>query len=245
MKSLITVFLLLLFALFTIKLPGQDIERLDSSKVIAIKSTNSIFSKKDDGVHAFRYLFGKTMQNKSSYLKFAERFLYSTSFVWIPTQGYYKENWLHEFTWYNSLSLNINKSIYVGIHYLMIFTKGSVIYNESPIENYNVYGLVFQYDFLPRFENRLFIETSINKGNYCTRSDDDPYKLSDLSYWGLGIGYDFPLYKRVSFRVGFTNYSILNKVKDKTNFTQYVLGLNVNLGKNSYRPDISFLSIFN
>jgi len=239
-KSICILLVFLFFDLF-----GQEIEKFDMSKINSIKNKSSIFSKNDDGVHALRYLFDNTQQNKSSYLKFGERFLYSTSFVWIANKGYYKEYWHHEFTWYNSLSLNINKSIYIGIHYLMMFTKGSVLYLDKPGETYGIYGLVLQYDFLPGFENRLFFESSINKGDYCTCGNDDPYRLSDLTYLGLGFGYDFPLYKRISFRIGFTNYLILETVKEKYNFTQYVLGVNINLGKNSYRPGISFLELFN
>ncbi len=233
-----------LLSTFSIGLFGQDDFIADSSKIVINPKKVSIFSKKDAGVKAFRYLSGNTLQNKSSYLKFGERILYSTSFVWIPNQGYYRENWLHEFTWYNSLSLNINKFIYIGVHYLYIFTKGSTIYTESPSEQYGIYGLVLQYDFLPRFENRLYFETSYSKGDFCP-CDDDPYKLPDLSYLGIGLGYDFPLFKRISFRIGFTNYIVIDDIKDKSNFTQYVLGFNINLGKNSYRTDLSFLEIFN
>ncbi len=238
------ILFIILLSTFSIGLLGQDDNIADSSKIVINPKKATMLSKKDAGVKAFRYLFSNTLQNKSSYLKFGERILYSTSFVWLPNQGYYHENWLHEFTWYNSLSLNINKSIYVGIHYLYIFTKGSTIYTESQSEQYGIYGLVLQYDFLPRFENRLYFETSYNKGDYCP-CDDDPYKLPDLSYLGIGFGYDFPVFKRITFRMGFTNYLVIDDIKDKSNFTQYVLGFNINLGKNSYRTDLSFLELFN
>lgn len=241
-------FILILAIISTIfiscSLSAQQKNIQDTIEVEEIKGALSL-SKNDDGIHAFRYLFSNTLQNKSSYLKFGERILYSTSFVWIADNGYYKENWQHIFTWYNGISLNVGKSLYVGVHYLAIHTKGSVIYTDKESENYKVYGLVLQYDFFPRFENRLYLESSINKGDICSCGNDDPYKVPDLLYLGIGFGYDFPIYKRLTFRMGFTNYSILSKIKDKYNFTQYVLGLNVNLSKNTYRSDISFLELFN
>ncbi len=234
------IFLCISIFLFSFCLKAQKIESLDTSKIISI---NSNF-KQDESIKVFRYLFGRSLQNKSSYLKFGERFLYSTYFVWIPSRGYYKGRWLHEFTWYNSLSINLNKSIYFGLHYLLIFTTGSTIYQDSKRKKYGVYGLVMQYDFLPGFENRLYLETSINKGDICLCGFDDPRKSPDLTYLGLGLGYDFPVYKRITLRVGFTNYVIFNNIKDKSNFTQYVLGINLNIGKNSKRQSIKFDKLF-
>jgi len=165
------------------------------------------------------------------YLKFSDRFIYSSSITYIPQEGYYKDLVYHEFTWYNSFSVNINKSIFIGLQYLAIYSSGSIIHSDNTKNTYRIYGLKLQYDLLPRYEDRLFLETSINKGNYCTCGDLDPYKAPNLIYIGLGFGYDYPIIRRLSLKVGFTNYTIISKIKDKYNYTQYLLGVNLNFGK--------------
>jgi len=182
----------------------------------------------------------KSKKNINSYLSFSQRFEYLTSFTYLFQYGQYKEFKYKEYTWYNSISINLNKSFYFGLQYLNIFTNGSIIEKQNTKTHYYLFGMKMLYDFLPHYEDKLFIETSINIGNFCTCGDYDPYKKRDLYYFGLSFGYDYPIFKRLALRFGFSNYVILNKIEDKYNYTQYTLGLNFNLGKKYNKKHIKF-----
>lgn len=73
----------------------------------------------------------------------------------------------------------------------------------------------------------MFIETSFNRGNYCS-CGDIPYKVDDLYYLGIGVGYDFPLKKTPNLYLDFAfmAYPMLNNIKRKDVYNQYVVGLN-------------------
>ena len=198
----------------------------------------------------FRNKEQKSIGNKDAYLRFADRAEYSTSFVYVP---HYERDvndekfWYHEFTWYNGFSVNINKSIYFGFQYLYIFTRGSTTIPNNPNNpknNYHIFGVNLLYDVYPVYSDKLFIMASYSLGNYCTCGNFDPYKKEGLNYFGLGIGYDYPILKRLSFRAGFTNYLILNKIEGKYSYTQYTLGLNLNLGKPYNRSKTKFRELF-
>ncbi|HHH54375.1 MAG TPA: hypothetical protein ENK91_12005 [Bacteroidetes bacterium] len=192
--------------------------------------------------NSIRYLF--TLENKNkenlkpnkskkkrNFLKFAERFEFNTSFVYIPQKSYTTELIYHEYTLHNELSINLNRSIYLGFQHLYIFTRGSIINPNNPKDNFNIFGVKLLFDIIPAYEDKLYVDTSYNLGNYCTCGDYDPSKKEGLNYFGLGFGYDYPVFKRLALRFAFTNYVILNDIEDKYNFTQYTLGLNVNMGK--------------
>ncbi len=163
-------------------------------------------------------------------LHFGKRFIYSTSLTYIFQPNYQNKLKYHELTYYTGISVNINKSIYFGFEYLAIFTKGSIIKFNNKNKNYFLFGVNGEYDLIPRYDDKLYIKTSFDIGNYCTCGDKDPYKKTNLYYFGLGFGYDYPISKRIAIRFGFTNYVILNKIEDKYNYTQYILGFNINMG---------------
>lgn len=173
-------------------------------------------------------------------IKFANTLVYSSSFTYIFNSKTIsfddKYNVYHEKTWANSLALNLNKSLYFGIDYLYMWTSGSAYENIISNNNYYLYGLKFQYDFIPQYRDMLFAEASLSYGNYCTCGKLDPYKLDGLVYLGMGVGYDLPITKMLAFRMGFNNYLILNKVEGKYNFTQYILGLAIKLNREENRP---------
>ncbi|HRQ28785.1 MAG TPA: hypothetical protein PLU49_01845 [Saprospiraceae bacterium] len=186
-----------------------------------------------------KQLNNKPADNETK-IKFANTLVYSSSFTYIfdsQTKTYDgKYNIYHEKTWANGLSLNLNKSLYFGFDYLYMWTSGSAYDDIKSNNNYYLYGLKFQYDFIPQYRDMLFAEASISYGNYCTYGKLDPYKLDGLVYLGMGVGYDLPITKMLAFRMGFNNYLILNRVEEKYNFTQYILGLAIKFNREENRP---------
>jgi len=146
------------------------------------------------------------------------------------------EHLYKEFTWNINLATNISKRVNLGIQVLNIYTSGTHIDNS----NYLIYGLFSQYNFLggKKTPTKLFIEGSINKGNYYTGGTLDPYLKEGLYYVGCGMGLDIPLRnisKNLFLDVAFMNYWILNDIFDKYNYTQYIIGLNYYIGKRVHK----------
>lgn len=167
-----------------------------------------------------------------SQLKFGERLIYGTSLTYIlhndtELPGYN----FHEFTWNNNLAVNITPSLYFGLGYLFIHTRGSVLTPDSPNrENYNLTTAFLQYDLFPKMKMRVFPEVSWSYGNYCFCGFDDPYKVEGLHYLGLGIGGDYPITDRLSIDVGMMFYNIINDLDtEKGDYNIYTLGLNVDI----------------
>ena len=75
-------------------------------------------------------------------------------------------------------------------------------------------------------KSNVFVELSGNKGNYCTCYPNFPYTRENLYYLGIGGGVNFRLHKQFFLDIGFTNYDILNNIKEKYNYTQYIIGIN-------------------
>ncbi|MDA3929793.1 MAG: hypothetical protein PF541_12645 [Prolixibacteraceae bacterium] len=128
-----------------------------------------------------------------------------------------------EFTWNVNAGIQLSKNLFAGLQLLNIYS--SEIATKK--DNYLIYGIFTQYNLLKKEASRLFIEASLNKGNYCTALDI-PYWNNDLYYFGIGGGFDFPL-KKISnlyLDLSFISYSILNEVPEKYSYTQYIIGLN-------------------
>ena len=162
-------------------------------------------------------------------LKFGQRFIVGTSMTYILERNEFLPNNYHEFTWNKNIAINITKSLYVGLSYQNIYTRGSSVRIKDENNNYNIFGAFLQYDFLPLRKDKLGIELSWNYGNYCTCGSDDPYKNDGLNYIGIGGGYERPITKLISAEVGFYLYDIIGKVENKYAFTQYIVGLNFDL----------------
>ncbi len=138
----------------------------------------------------------------------------------------YKYN---EYTWNINMAVSLNKRAFLGLQYLNIHSNGT---NVSP-ENYGIYGVFGQVNLLRKSRNRLFVESSINRGNYFTNYDTDPYKKEDLYYLGFGSGYDLSLDKFVPnlyADFSFIYYLIINPLDNKTGYSQYIIGLNYRFG---------------
>jgi hypothetical protein len=142
------------------------------------------------------------------------------------------EHLYEEYTWNVNFAASINKYLDVGLQFMNIFTSGTHVNNNY----YQIYGTFAQYDLLanrsPRFS--LFLESSINRGNYCTAGHLDPYEKNNLWYAGLGGGFELPadfLLSGLGIELSFFNYQIINQIQTKYNFTQYIIGLNYKVGK--------------
>lgn len=140
------------------------------------------------------------------------------------------ENFYEEYTWNVNFATTLNKRFTAGIQLLTIFTSGTHVKKS----NYFIYGLFTQFDFLPKSKSSLFLETSINRGDYGTCGHLDPYRIKNLWYYGLGGGFEFPI-KKISknlfIDISIYNYLIINNIKTKYNYTQYIIGLNYHFGK--------------
>jgi len=137
----------------------------------------------------------------------------------------------HELTWNANISVSINKRIFLGMQYLSINTKETNKANE----HYDIYGLFLQYNFLKNRKNRLFIENSISKGNYCMCDNEEYEKIENLYYLGIGIGYDLSLNKFLNglyLDLSFLKYiTHIQSYKIQSYYTQYIIGLNYRFGK--------------
>ena len=167
---------------------------------------------------------------------FLKNFKAGTSLTYIPnsneTDYPVGENLYEEYTWNVNFAASINKHLNIGVQLMTIFTSGTHVDDYI----YNIYGIFTQYDLLanraPKYA--LFIESSINTGNYCTAGHLDPYKKNNMWYAGLGGGFEFPvnfIINRLSFELSAHNYQIINNLKTKYNYTQYIIGLNYNIVK--------------
>ena len=134
-----------------------------------------------------------------------------------------------EFTWNINVGIPLTKKLFTGLQVLNIYASEVSV----PKEYYVIYGLFSQYNFLKDHQHRLFIELSINKGNYCL-CDYLPSRHENLYYLGMGLGYDLPLSKRIPglyLDLAFLAYGILNPIENKDLYTQYIIGINYRLGE--------------
>ncbi len=167
---------------------------------------------------------------------FAKTFEIGTSLTYIWDDGGYPIGTYR----YDEITLNINvkmrlhKRVWIGTQVAPIFTK-KIIGGNTKKENYNFYGLYLQYDIYLRKNGRIYFETSINKSNMVHSFISDPYKQKNIYYLGFGGGVNILLNKNnkknIFLEIGFFNYVILNKIIAKSNYTQYILGLNYRFGK--------------
>jgi hypothetical protein len=145
----------------------------------------------------------------------------------------FDEYFWSNYSWNLNFAVSLSKSFSTGIQVLNIWSTGTRIENTHNI----IYGAFVQYDFLHKTpsKKRMFIEISIDKGDFFTGGTLDPYTRKGLWYNGIGFGFEIPL-KSISpnlyLDLSGYNYVILNKIFDKYNYTQYIIGLNYRFGKN-------------
>ncbi len=152
-------------------------------------------------------------QKRNDYLFTTVIFGSSLTYIWDD----YNNHIFQEYTWNVNGAISLNKRLFLGAQVLTIFN--SKIKNDW--NNFYIYGLFGQFDCIPKQKIRLFIETSINHGNYCTSGEFDPFKKNNLYYIGYGLGSDIPLNflsDKLFLDLSFLNYIILNKIDDKYNY---------------------------
>ncbi len=157
---------------------------------------------------------------------FGDYFMVGSSLTYIPqvTKDDYGNYWGYtELTWNINWGIRINKRIFAGLQLLNIYASEV----GTPKETYHIYGLFTQYDFLPNKRSRLFIELSLNRGDYSIMPKV-PIRKKNLYYLGSGLGYELPikqipnLYLDCSFLI----YARPDKITSENWYTQYVVGLN-------------------
>jgi hypothetical protein len=139
----------------------------------------------------------------------------------------------HEYTLNLNASLALSPRWSAGASVLRIWTRRDL----SPKNQYVMAGLFGQYNITIDPKVRLYPETGIYRGNYCTCGDVDPYRSSNIWYWSMGGGASFALRQNLHFEVGFVNYQILSRITDKYNYTQYIIGLEYHLGENRQKKE--------
>jgi len=154
---------------------------------------------------------------------FAKYMIVGTSFTYQQQQLNSYNVKFDEYVWNVNTGISISKRLFTGIQVLSINTVHLSIKNQ-----YSIYGLFAQYNFLRSRERRFFLEASLNKGDYCTCAEI-PYQKDGLNYVGYGLGYDYPIkvIPNLFIDFSFLIYQLLEP--ENYYFTQYIIGLNYKL----------------
>jgi len=182
------------------------------------------------------FIFVNTVFSQSKKNKyFLNKVEFGTSVTYIWDSPISDNYFFQELTWNVNGSISISKYMNIGIQSLVIFATS---YIPPDTANYNIVGVFSQFNVLNQKEVRIFGEVSLNKGDYCFcvkgNIYDEPYRKAGLNYIGYGFGIEMPIFKNnkhLIFEAGFHNFLILNRIKYKSNYTQYILGVNYVFGK--------------
>jgi hypothetical protein len=153
----------------------------------------------------------------------------SLTYMWF-TDYDNQENNYDEYTWNINMGIKLNKRIVSGLQILNIYSSKK----HTKKDYYAIYGFFTQYNLFKRQTHRLFIESSIKRGNYCiTKTEYLPSKKDNLYYFGFGGGYDLPIkwVPNLYLDLAFMKYFILNKVPAKDSYSQYIIGLNYRINQ--------------
>ena len=156
----------------------------------------------------------------------------SLTYIWDPrsrSQNLGEDHLYQETTWNINVATDMTGSLRLGLSGMQIFTQSP----DSGDGKYFLVGSFGQYNFTPRAanRNRLYFETGLFYGNYCTCGAYDPYLKDGLTYLDLGAGYSPRIWKNLYLDLGFNVYNMLKKLPGKYSFTQYVVGLEYRIGK--------------
>ena len=136
------------------------------------------------------------------------------------------------------MSYPIGKHWAVGIDNKLLFTKSTYTRRE----NYWMGGFFIQYNLTPFTVNRFFLQAGLYRGDYCTCGMGEPYRHGGLTYLGFAFGWNIRVNNNIFIDVGFENYDILNRLngsRDKYNYTQYILGIDIHLPPRRSKPNPS------
>ena len=157
------------------------------------------------------------------------RFNIGSSLTYIRDNDKYTYRNYDEFTWNLNASVNISKRIQFGVQALSIFADGG----NTGYDYYHIVGCFTQFYFLNDQPVGLFLESSINNGDfYFPSSQIYPTKLKNLKYIGIGGGIELPLIKdkNLFLDISFVSYYTLFQDEKCNAFTQYIVGINYKFG---------------
>lgn len=182
-------------------------------------------------VFSLIFFFSLPLNKLSSQLNSfpGQRIIAGSSITYVWENYSTKSSKWHEITWEKNIAINLSKGLYFGLSHKNIFNRYSSITNGDKNDRYYMMGAFAQYDFLKRQKRRIFVEYSINTGNYCLCGPTDLYRKKKLSYSGMGVGFDFPLTNKFSLDLSYMFYMIHGKTPNKRIYTQYIIGVNYDI----------------
>lgn len=90
-----------------------------------------------------------------------------------------------EYHWTVNLATDLNKWFRTGVQHISIFT------NQDKGDPYFMTGGFLQVDFIPKYENRLFMELNYHRGDFCACEEPTPYSKDGLNFFGMAAGFDW------------------------------------------------------
>ena len=173
----------------------------------------------------FLFLFFVNFSFGQTNLQFGERLIVGNSLTYLTKAGRNLDNRLHVLTWNRDISVNLNKALYFGMSYGNYYTKGSVSSSKKQNDNYYSVGLFLQYDFKPKYKNRLYAKVSYSLSNYRKGRNRELHE-SENPILSLDIGYDFPIHKFISLDLDVGAYKIAYDIFTGQFFFRYSIGIN-------------------
>lgn len=145
-----------------------------------------------------------------------------------------------ELTWNMNFKARVYSGFWLGVQVNPIFSRTREFATVTR-QNFNFYGVMAQYEILSAFdfaeESDIspYIELSINRSNMLVTRFAKPSSMEGINYLGFGGGFQALINKKggknLYAEVAFFNYHIINNIVGKSNYTQYIIGLNYRLGK--------------
>jgi len=158
------------------------------------------------------------------------RFTIGSSLTYIGDHDKFNYIDYDEFTWNLNTSINITKSLQIGVQALSIFADGG----NTDYVYYRIVGGFIQYSFVQLKSISFFAESSINTGDfYFPRNKLYPSSLQYLKYFGWGGGAEILLIKNkgLFLDLSFISYNTLKPPERCIAFTQYIIGINYKFGR--------------
>lgn len=173
--------------------------------------------------NSFSDYFGKTLEVGSS-----------LTYIWDDNDRPQGDFLYSELTWNVNFKMKLHDRVWVGAQVAPIFTR-TRDFSTISMENYNLFGVLTQFDFLSKKEAQIFGEVSLNRANLLKRYFSNSTKMEGLNYLGFGGGLNLMMNKKgkqnLFLEISFFNYHLLNDIANKSNYTQYIVGCNYRIGK--------------
>ena len=139
----------------------------------------------------------------------------------------------NELTWNLNAKMKLNNRFWLGIQAAPIFTWTRDL-KQTTTENYHLYGMTVQFDVVSKKKHQIYIETILNRTNLLILKEYNT-RQAGIYYFGFGGGINLLLNEKgkqnLFLEIGMNNSFILNNIKDKSYYTQYIVGVNYRLGK--------------